>query len=198
MGFNPELHRRRSIRLKGYDYSEVGMYFVTICTSNKKCFLGDIVMEKVELSAIGGIASKYWLEIPEHFRNIKLDVFIMMPNHIHGIIFITDKSGGFDEERRGVINNAPALASNYYSTISPRKGTLSTAVRTYKSAVSRWCGQNGYKYFEWQRNYHEHVIRNEQDLEQIREYVVHNPLKWDMDEENPAVGKDKKTEGRYI
>jgi REP element-mobilizing transposase RayT len=192
MGFDPELHHRRSIRLKEYDYSQVGMYFVTICTSDKKCFLGDVVREKVELSTVGGIASKYWHEIPEHFMNINLDVFIVMPNHIHGIIFIAE------QDRRGVIYNAPTPASNNYSAISPRRGTLSTVVRTYKSAVSRWCGQNGYTYFGWQRNYHEHIIRNEQDLEQIREYIVNNPLKWDLDDENPAAARTETTKGRYI
>ena len=194
MEYDPEKHHRRSIRLKDYDYSQVGAYFVTICTHDKKCLLGDVVDGVVELSPIGKTALKFWLEIPKHSENVRLDEFTVMPNHIHGIVTIQNIGiqGDNAAPRRGVLLNAPNTSRNYYSQISPRKNTLSVVVRTYKSALTRWCRHNNYAYFRWQRNYYEHVIRDEEDLNQIREYIINNPLKWDLDKDNPANFKPSK------
>ena len=98
MPYDPDKHHRRSIRLEEYDYSRAGAYFVTICTQDRKCFLGNVGNETVELSPIGKIAHEFWFEIPKHFQNVQLDAFVVMPNHIHGIIFIDDDCR--DTERR--------------------------------------------------------------------------------------------------
>ena len=172
------VHHRKSVRLRGYDYSQVGGYFITICTFEKKCLLGFVKGDGVQLSQIGKIVSQFWYEIPTHFENVQLDAFVVMPNHIHGIIMIAN-------QRRGVKFNAPTKARDYHSRISPGQGTIPVIVRTYKAAVSRWCNRNGYEPFRWQRNYYEHIVRGERDLAEIREYIVNNPLKWDLDNENP-------------
>ena len=178
-----EQHHRRSIRLKDYDYSQEGAYFVTICTHGKECILGHIIDGRVELSPIGHSVYGYWLQIPKHFEAVQLDEFVVMPNHMHGILMITRCC-------RGVKFNAPTRGSDSFSCISPRKDTLAVIVRTYKSVVSRWCRENGYGDFRWQRNYYEHIIRSERDLKEIREYIVNNPMKWDIDAENPEIHKD--------
>jgi REP element-mobilizing transposase RayT len=177
--YDAERHHRVSVRLRDYDYSQAGAYFVTICTAYMACLFGNVIGWKVELSILGEMAFEYWAEIPNHFKTIQLDEFIVMPNHIHGMLVITDSC-------RGVKFNAPtSKRGNYYSRISPMQNTLSVVVRTYKSAVSRWCKQNGYRDFQWQRNYYEHIIRSEKDLTKVREYIVTNPVKWDLDCENP-------------
>jgi len=164
-------HPRRSLRLKDYDYSQEGAYFVTICTQNK-VFL-------FENDRVRNIAEQCWLEIPEHFPNVQLDEWIIMPNHLHAIVVI--------EQCRGVQLNAPTnrKTANRHSAISPHRNTLAIIVRTFKAAVTTRCHRAGYFYFAWQRNYYEHVIRNETDLNEIRQYVLDNPVKWDMDENNP-------------
>jgi REP element-mobilizing transposase RayT len=173
MTLNSDIHQRRSIRLKDYDYSQAGAYFVTICTHRKECSLGDIRDGNIELTAVGKIASKYWTEIPEHFIGAELDEFVVMPNHIHGIVMIKPV---------GVQNFEP-LQHKYQHTISKSIGSI---IRAYKSMVSHWCKSNGHDHFRWQRNYYEHVIRNEDDLNEIRKYIMNNPLKWDLDSENPS------------
>ncbi len=181
MHFDPGTHHRKSIRLKGYDYSQSGGYVITICTHNKECLFGDVMEGKVVLSPIGQIAFEFWLDIPKRFGNVQLDESIVMPNHVHGIIVIADPC-------RGVKFNAPTEVRNYYSQISPNRGTIPLTVRTYKSAVSTWCKRNGYENFQWQRNYYDHIVRDEEDLDQIREYIANNPMKWDLDSENPESG----------
>jgi putative transposase len=165
-------HKRRSIRLKDYDYSQSGAYFITICTYNKACLFGEIKDGKIELTKVGEIASKYLVEIPEHFAGMQMYEFVVMPNHIHAVVMINPV---------GVQNFEP-LQHRYQHTISKSIGSI---IRAYKSTVSHWCKVNGHDYFRWQRNYYEHVIRNEDDLNEIREYIVNNPLKWDLDTENP-------------
>ncbi len=164
-------HLRRSIRLRDYDYSQAGAYFVTICTYNKECTFCDIKDGKIELNEIGEIANKYLVEIPRHFACVQMDKFVVMPNHLHAVVMINPV---------GVQNFEP-LQHKYQHTISKSIGSI---IRTYKSAVSHWCKVNGHD-FRWQRNYYEHVIRDEDDLDEIREYIVNNPLKWDLDRENP-------------
>lgn len=162
MRYDPERHHRRSIRLKGYDYAQPGAYFVTICTRNKELFFED--------DGLRIIAERCWLAIPEHFPYVQLDAWIVMPNHVHGVLWIV---------RRGVQLNAPTKG------ISPRRGTLSVVVRTYKAVVTTQCRRDGYGYFGWQRNYYGHIVRD-------REYIFNNPLRWHLDRENPErVGEDE-------
>ncbi|MEW6684583.1 MAG: transposase [Candidatus Edwardsbacteria bacterium] len=177
--FVPNKHRR-SIRLPAYDYSQEGAYYVTICVENRRCLFGDVAGGQMRLSDLGQIAGKFWQEIPVHYQNIILDEYVIMPNHIHGIIIIADAC-------RGVKFNAPtnARSTNRYSQISPKSGTLSVIIRTYKSAVTHWCKDNRNPHFQWPRNYYEHIIRNEKSLNKIRQYILENPYHWDSDEENP-------------
>ena len=179
---NSKEYQRRSIRLKEYDYSQNGGYFITICSYGWKCLLGNVFDGIVKLSPIGKRAFKFWIEIPSHFENVKLDKFIIMPNHIHGIVMIYSDVG--------VQNFEPLQKQNRFQKIIPE--SIGSIIRTYKSAVTHWCKENGYEHFKWQRNYYEHIIRNEDDLKQIREYIIHNPLKWELDSENPKNIKQKK------
>ncbi len=164
MKYNPDIHHRRSIRLKGYDYSQGGACFITICMHNRECVFGDVEEIKIELSSIGEIAKKFWMEIPNHFNHLELDEFIVMLNHVHGIIILQ-------------------LQQHKFQHIIPN--SIGSTIRSYKGAVIHWCKNNGHDYFRWQRNYYEHVIRNEDELNQIRKYIAENPLKWERDEENP-------------
>ena len=166
---------RRSIRLKGYDYSQPGAYFVTICTKNQACIFGRVVDGGMVLNDLGRIARSCWEDVPNHFQQVVSDAFIVMPNHVHGILFIMD-------DHVGATHASPLLRRR---PCGPHPGSLGAVVGSYKSAVTRWCHQNGYLHFRWQRNYYEHIVRSENELGRIREYVVDNPLKWDLDDENP-------------
>ena len=166
---------RRSIRLPDYDYTQVGAYFITICTHNRMPLFGDVVNEEMRLNEAGRIAEKVWRQIPDHFDNVVIDVFVVMPNHVHGIIVITHKHVGARH------------ASPLHRAHQPSKGTLGTIVGSYKSAVSKQINRTRETSGAtvWQRNYYEHVIRNETALHDIRQYIVHNPAKWADDLDNP-------------
>jgi putative transposase len=184
-------NRRRSIRLVDYNYSLAGAYFVTICIKDRKSILGDLKNGNVDLSPIGEIAHQCWKEIPNHFVCVELDAFIVMPNHLHGIVVFTN--GG-----RGVQLNAPEMTTaNYYKSISPKKGTLSVFIRTYKASVTTQCRKRKYHFLGWQRNYYEHIVRNEDVLGRIREYIVSNPLQWQFDRENPDHTEDQSYNRRW-
>jgi REP element-mobilizing transposase RayT len=172
--------RRRSIRLKGYDYSESGAYFVTICTRNRECLFGEILDGRMVLSEYGEIAREEWLHSEQIRREIKLDEFVVMPNHIHGIIFFIG-----DSIQVGATGRSPLQTSRPHG---PLKKSLGSFVAGYKSLTTRRIIQleRGITISIWQRNYYEHVIRNEIDLEEIREYVENNPAKWSDDENHPA------------
>jgi REP element-mobilizing transposase RayT len=167
------LYHRKSIRLKEYDYSSPAEYSVTICTKNKECVLSEIANEKVKLSPIGKIAMQCWEEIPQHFPNVELDAFIAMPNHIHGIIIINPLVG--------VHNYEPLQRHAFQHTIRKSLGSI---IRAYKGAVKTICQNGGYSEFVWQRNYYEHIIRSDKELNNIRDYIINNPLKWFFDKEN--------------
>lgn len=189
MSYNPEIHHRKSIRLKGYDYSKAGLYFITICTQNREHLFGKIENGKIILSIAGEIAYNEWDLLENRFKNIKLYEFVVMPNHIHGIIEIIGEEG--------VINNARTEGKNrdienYFSKISPKSNSLSIVIRSYKSCVSKNT-RRGVIYnapndnahnkinFQWQRNYYEHIIRNEKSYLKISEYIKNNPVKWEED-----------------
>lgn len=182
MAYDPKIHHRCSIRLKEYDYSRNGGYFVTICSYDKKCIFGKIVNESVELTRIGKIVNDFWYEIPNHFKNAQLDTFIVMPNHSHGIIIITDDCTDVGPTPPSQINN-----NNGRGGVSPPKCTLGQIVAYYKyqttKIINKMNKTTGSQL--WQRNYYEHIIRNIDDLNKIREYIIQNPLKWALDRENP-------------
>jgi len=169
-------HNRQSYRLKGYDYSSSGNYFVTVMVMDRECLFGKIRNGDVELSEIGKIADQCWQEIPEHFPNVKLDEYIIMPNHVHGIIEIINNGGNL--QRSG---NAEFK--------SPSK-TIGSIIRGFKIGVTKWCRNemaDGFPSFRqiWQRNYHDHIIRNDHELNRIRQYIVDNPLNWKRDRNDP-------------
>jgi REP element-mobilizing transposase RayT len=165
MPYNPEIHHRRSIRLKGYDYSQAGSYFVTICVQNRECVFGKIEQGKIHLSPLGIIADILWYEIKNHAKNTDLGAFTVMPNHIHGIIMLL----GVGEVEAGHArplppqHPPPPQQSRFQNQ---GKNTLSSIVGSYKSAVSKHAHRLGFA-FSWQRNYYEHIIRNEQSYQNI-------------------------------
>ena len=184
MKYDPDKHHRKSIRLKGYDYSQSGAYFVTICTYNKEYLFGNIVDEKMNLSETGAIVSKCWNNIPDHFPDALLDYFVVMPNHIHGIINIVGA-----KHSHLVSTNEASPSSVNASSLQPygtNPNSLGAIIQNFKSVtarkVNRMLGRQNVPL--WQRHYYEHVIRNEDDLNEIREYIVNNPLKWALDKEN--------------
>ena len=165
--------RRRSIRLPGYDYSRTGCYFITICSFDREIIFGKIADGNTVLSEIGIISAKYLEQIPNHFENVFVDEYVVMPNHIHIIITILNDVG---------VQNIEPLQNKYQNIIPKSIGSI---VRSYKASVTRWCKSNGFEEFKWQRNYYEHIIRNDEDFFRIREYIRNNPLQWELDEENP-------------
>ena len=177
---------RKTIRLKEYDYSQAGAYFVTICTKDRTCFLGKIVNGKIDLSAVGNIVNTSWQGIPQHFRNVKLDACIIMPNHVHGIIMI-DEIVGTDYNLSLQLKQQREPMRNRYQRVIPK--SLSYMIATFKSAVSRQVSKTATKSdFAWQARFYEHIIRNDDELSRIREYIQNNPLNWQLDRDNPLSG----------
>lgn len=177
-------YRIQSIRLQNYDYRSHGYYFVTICTYQKICYFGEIKDNQVILSELGKIAEKFWLEIPEHFNFIQIDRFVIMPNHIHGIVIINNNQLNQPEIENSaqIYLESNNKRSQIMSNISPKKGSLSTVIRSYKSAVTKWSKKNKFDSFSWQSRFYEHIIRDEESLNSIREYIINNPMKWQEDE----------------
>jgi REP element-mobilizing transposase RayT len=180
-------YRSKSIRLPNRNYAANGYYFITICTSQKICYFGNIINHQMQLYSVGKIAQKFWLEIPQHSKHTYLDEYIIMPNHIHGIIVINNP----DNLCRDVPWNVPTSnddnLSQIMSELSPKSGSLSAIIRSYKSSVTRWCKQNNYNNFAWQPRFYEHIIRNDGSLDNIRKYIINNPLKWSKDKNNPNI-----------
>jgi len=179
------IYHRRSIRLKGYDYSQDGAYFIMICTRNRELYF----LTYPELKAI---VRQQWEKLPERFINLVLDEFTIMPNHIHGILIV---GAGLAPALSGL---APALSYRATARVAPTFSvdrpapTVGEIVGTFKSlCLHDWLTYIKEKKIDavgkfWQRNYYEHVIRNEDELNRIREYIQNNPLKWDLDKENPG------------
>ncbi|HHS50226.1 MAG TPA: transposase [candidate division Zixibacteria bacterium] len=165
---------RKSIRIKGFDYSSAGAYFVTINTKNQSNIFAVVNDGIITLSEYGKIAKQCWLDIPNHFTNVELDVFVIMPNHIHGILFLNE-----------YYDKGEACLAPTQSNVSD-KGTVGNIVGSFKSAVTKRIndirGLSGATI--WQRNYYEHVIRHDSDLDELRRYITNNPKQWDNDEYN--------------
>jgi putative transposase len=169
------LTRRKSIRLQGYDYSSAGGYFITICAQSRRCIFGEIIEGQVRLNEAGKIVGAWWLKLRERFPTIILDCFVIMPNHSHGIILIEDDVGAIHELP------LPRLAERRKMLIPKIVGYFKMNSAKHVNQVQQAPGLS-----LWQRNYYEHVIRNDIELLRIREYIHNNPLKWDLDRENPA------------
>lgn len=178
MKYQTDIRHRRSLRLKGYDYKQAGVYFVSMCTLNRTCFFGDIVNGEMMLNAEGQIVAEEWIKTAEIRNNIELDEWVVMPNHFHGILVIN--------ECRGTARRAPTVEQFG----KPVSNSIPTIIRSFKSAVTKRINElrNSPGAKIWQRNYYEHIIRNEDELNRIREYITNNPLKWEFDKENPNDG----------
>ena len=186
--YNPDFHHRRSIRLKGYDYSLEGLYFITICCQNRICRFGTIENGKMVLNEYGINAHNEWVNTPKIRPNVELGEFIIMPNHIHGIIAITDRPPIRRGELHSPLLNSPQrsfLMGECNSPLRSPSQTVGAIVRGYKSSVTKQLGLLGFNEKLWQRNYYEHIIRNDQSFQNITEYIITNPLKWDNDTFNP-------------
>ena len=195
-------YRIESRRLKNWDYRNNGAYFITICTKNRKHFFGKIVNKEIVLSEIGLLANNFWAEIPKHFPNVELGNFQIMPNHMHGILIINNMINVEGTLHCNVsdvnalhcnVSDVNALHCNIYTkqnntlqcnastvNISPKPGSISTIIRSYKSVVtknSRFINSN----FEWQPRFHDHVIRNSESFEKIQNYIENNPINWKED-----------------
>jgi len=238
MAYNPNIHHRRSIRLKGYDYSQSGLYFITICTQNvganrirpiitnrirpttiRPHIFGDVINGKMILNEYGQIAHDEWAKTPEVRSNVQLDVFVVMPNHIHGIIVITDSGRGeLHSPNAETPNNETNMGNHQGVCDTPQssnhqgvcdtpqssnhqgvcdtpenhRGVCDTPLRSpsnavgaiirgYKSAVTKRLNQSGFIESIWQRNYYEHIIRNEQSYQNIANYIINNPANWGND-----------------
>jgi putative transposase len=195
MTYNPNIHHRRSIRLKGYDYSRAGAYYITICCQDRACLFGKITHGEMMLNEYGTIAYNEWLNTPNIRKNVELDVFVIMPNHMHGIIILNGRGElhSPDNEQRDNICwgecNSPGNEPNdnmiWGECNSPRpcgpSNTIGAIVRGYKSSVTKQLNLLNIGCVVWQRNYYEHIIRNEQSYQTISEYIINNPAKWKDD-----------------
>ncbi len=169
-----EKQDRQSIRLRKYDYCSHGAYFVTICAHNRFNDFGKLSDDEMRLNFIGKTVAKCWGEIPTHFKFVKIGLSVIMPNHFHGILFISDQ---------GTACRAPTVERFG----KPTAGSLSTMIRSFKSAVTKQVNQRRKTPGApvWQRNYYEHVIRDEEELNRVRQYILDNPASWDIDQNNP-------------
>ena len=187
--FDPQKHHRRSIRLKGYDYSQEGAYYVTIVTWRREFLFGDVVNQEMMLSPYGEIVQKWWEEIPVHFSNVETGAFVIMPNHVHGVIYILD-------ERRGTVSVPHDNVTQYAlgGETPPLRAfdgipTLGQIVAYFKYQSTKEMNKvenTGTVTKFWQRNYYEHIIRNEKDLQNKTDYIEANPRLWNEDDENPV------------
>ena len=185
MKYNPEIHHRRSIRLKRYDYTQPGAYFVTFCSYQRMHIFGEVVEGEMILNDMGKIARDEWFKTAELRPYVKLydDAFVIMPNHGHGIIWIMD-----NDHPVGALSRKTPLQSEQRSapTTNVAPGSLGAIVRAYKSAVTYAvnAAQNQRGAVLWQRNYYDHIIRNDRELNNIRWYIRNNPLNWQLDRDN--------------
>jgi REP element-mobilizing transposase RayT len=177
---------RRSIRLKDYDYSQAGAYFVTICVHYKRNFFGEIIDGCMQLTHTGEIVQSEWLRTEVVRPNVAVDEFIVMPNHLHGIVVIAEADIPVGATRR------VARAQTH----GPVAGSIGAIVGQFKSTCTKQIRKNGALGHTpiWQRSYFEHVIRTQDELDRVRLYIVENPLKWELDRENPVARTTKNDE----
>lgn len=206
MPYDPMHHHRRSIRLLGYDYTQSGAYFITICSRDRACIFADIERGVVHLTAIGEIVGSCWEAIPDHFPPADLDAFVTMPNHLHGIVFlgaVIESDANEQDMACRVPPSARGMTGERFG--APVPGSIPTIVRSFKAAVTkaindasgrdtacrvlleRRLGPLSPGRFPslWQANYHEHIIRNDHSLDLLRDYVFANPARWSADSLHP-------------
>jgi len=181
-------YRIASTRKPNWDYRSQAIYFVTICTQNRLPYFGNIINGKMILSDIGQYATTCWFDISNHFSFVELLNFVVMPNHIHGLVGIRDYSDDVSVETL----HATSLQSfpgppqqqrknEFMANLSPKRGSLSSVIRSYKSEVTRYANKNNME-FGWQARYHDHIVRNNDEFIRINEYIINNPRKWKIDD----------------
>jgi REP element-mobilizing transposase RayT len=209
MTHDSQKYNRRSIRLRDYDYTSPGAYFITICTQDRKSIFGEIVNNEMQLNELGESLQLIWNALPERFSNLELDHFVIMPDHIHGIIIIKETNFIFAEDSykselperfrnstyskratnrvsasfapphpRGAINRAPTELPSLRPADKNRILPLGEVIRTFKAVTAHKIHSQGRLDFKWQRNYHEHIIRKDDDLDRVRQYIIDNPAQW--------------------
>ncbi len=203
MKFKPDYHHRQSIRLKGYNYAQPGAYFVTLCTYQRHCWFGEIRDGQMGLNQIGKIVAQEWLYSAQLRQEIQLDEWIIMPNHLHGIIIITplggrqnhrvDQTNGVNQPRFPTVEctsptgKQPDIPLSNLPIHRPAR-SLSSFIAGFKSAVTKRINlmRQSPGTPIWQRNYYEHIIRNQESLFNIRNYIINNPRRWESDTDNPT------------
>ncbi|MDB9537993.1 transposase [Dolichospermum planctonicum CS-1226] len=196
MTYNPDIHKRQSIRLKGYDYSQSGLYFITICCYQRECLFGNIINSQIILNNFGQFIKEEWLKSAEIRKEIEFDDFVIMPNHFHGIVIINQEINSdfmkndvdFQDNNVGANCRSP-LGQIQLSRpkISMKPKSISSLIAGFKSATTKKINiiRNTPQNPVWQRNYYDHIIRNDESLARIREYVQNNPLSWENDQLHP-------------
>jgi len=181
MAFNREIHHRKSNRLSGFDYTQNGMYFLTICAFNRACIFGDIVNGETHLNDIGEIVAEEWVKTSAMRHNVELGEWVVMPNHFHAIVMIENPPVGAHCMRPNDRN----CTSRAHGSAPLRRDSccIGSIIAGFKSAVTKQGNilRQTPGLPLWQRNYHEHIIRTENDLQRICEYIQNNPLRWQFD-----------------
>ncbi len=174
MRYDPDTHARRSIRLPGYDYAQPGAYFVTLCVHQRECLLGEITDGEMMLNEFGRVVMECWPWLAKQYPHVTVDEWIVMPNHFHGILMIVDavcRGGSRTAPTNGTTHKPLGRLIGAFKTVSTKR---INAIRDTPGLPV------------WQRNYYEHIIRNEEELNHIRQYIVANPRNWEFDQENPV------------
>jgi REP-associated tyrosine transposase len=169
-------YRIETTRLRGWDY-RWGWYFVTICTEDKRCHLGLVTDAQVNLSPLGQYADGCWREIPAHHKGVTLDEYVVMPNHVHGILVIDPPAAPAEIPS---LARAGKRRPRPLPSLSPKSSSLPAIMRSYKSAVTTWAHERGLN-FDWQPRFHDRIIRDQSSLENIRQYIRDNPIHWEED-----------------
>jgi len=204
MPYDPEKHHRRSIRLRGYDYSSPGKYFVTICVQHRKCLYGEVINGEMNLNDAGRMVEKWWRELANKFPLVDLDEHVTMPNHFHGIIVIVDRR----EREKDLFHEGKTKdqIAQAMEVIPEKSAPLPEIVQWFKTMTTneyiRGVKQLGWPRFErklWQRNYYEHTIFSLRSLRNIRQYIRANPAMWPYDRDNPdAIAPDREQIGLFL
>ena len=174
-------YRIESARCQNWDYRSNGYYFVTICTGDRICFFGEIKSGNMELSDIGLIVANEWQKTPQIRPNVKLDQWVVMPNHLHGIIIIDNNNTPIDTFWR----NVPTNINENKNTNRLKSNSLGSIIGQFKSVCTKQIWKLGFTDFRWQTRFYDVIIRNEESLNRIRQYILNNPAKWELDKNNP-------------
>jgi putative transposase len=182
MGKYKDKYRIPSARYPNSDYAKDGAYFITICTKNRTHFLGECVDAKMTLSTVGAIIQGFWYEIPKYSPHVELGEFIVMPNHIHGVLILSSNEG-VETLHRNVCNSENEINKNeFFQKISPKSGSVSTIIRSYKSVCSKHIHAAFPELsFDWQARFWDNIIETDESFERISNYIFNNPKNWKDD-----------------